>query len=74
MDKVQSGDEVQSVPDTEKQKKEAETQEKELKMQHKDPMKCKRETQEVRYAIKGYWIKEKKKVKVNGGRKGSYCD
>ena len=57
-------DKVQNVLKAEKQKKEAETQEKEPKMQQKDPGKRKREAQEVEYAIKGYWIKDKKKVKV----------
>ena len=59
MDKVQSVDEVQSVPKDE-------TQEKDPEMQQKDSGKHKRETQEVGYAIKGYWIKENKKIKVNG--------
>ena len=38
-------------------------------MHQKEDMKCKRETQPIGYAIKGYWIKEKKKVKVNGVEK-----
>ena len=38
-------------------------------MQQKDLGKRKRETQEVGYAVKGYWIKEKKKIKVNGVEK-----
>ena len=38
-------------------------------MQHKDPGKRKREAQEVVYVVKGYWIKEKKKLKVNGVEK-----
>ena len=38
-------------------------------MQQKDPGKRKREAQEVGYVVKGYWIKEKKKVKVNGVEK-----
>ena len=51
-------DKVQSVP-------EAETQKKEFEMQPQESRKRKRETQVVGYAIKGYWIKEKKKIKVN---------
>ena len=38
-------------------------------MQQKDSRKHKRETQEFGYPIKGYWIKEKKKIKVNGVEK-----
>lgn len=52
--------------EAEKQKMEAKTQEKEPEIQQKEPGKRKREAQEVGYAVKGYWIKEKKKVKVNG--------
>ena len=35
-------------------------------MQQKELGKRKRETQVVGYAVKGYWIKERKKIKVNG--------
>ena len=31
--------------------------------------KHKKETQAVGYVVKGYWIKEKKKIKVNGVEK-----
>ena len=55
MDKVQSVDEIKSVLEANKQKK--------------DPGKCEREAQEVGYAVKEYWIKQKKKVKVNGVEK-----
>ena len=58
MVKVQSFDKVQSVPEDETHK-----------MQHKDSMKSKRETQEVVYVVNGYWIKEKKNIKVNGVEK-----
>ena len=47
MDKLQRFDEVQSVL-------EAETREEEPETPQKDSGKCKRETQEVGYAIKGY--------------------
>ena len=39
------------------------------KMQQKESRKCKRETQSIGYVVEGYWIKEKKKVKVNGVEK-----
>lgn len=55
--------------EAEKHKMEAETQEKGPEIQQKEPGKRKREAQEVGYAVKGYWIKEKKKVKVNGVEK-----
>ena len=55
--------------ETEKQKMSAETQEKGPKIQQKEPGKWKTEAQEVGYAVKGYWIKEKKKVKVDGVEK-----
>ena len=48
-------DNVQIVPKTE--------------MQQKESMKRKKETQPVGYAVKGYWIKEKKNIKVNGVEK-----
>ena len=48
---------------------ETKMQQKESEMQHKESKKCKRETQAVGYAIKGYWIKERKKIKVNGVEK-----
>ena len=51
-------DKVQIVPETEMQQKEFE-------MQHKELKKCKRETQAIGYAVQGYWIKERKKIKVN---------
>ena len=44
-------------------------QHKEFKMQQKESRKCKRETQVVGYVVKGYWIKEKKKIKVDGVEK-----
>ena len=48
---------------------EAETPKNRPKIQQKHPGKHKREAQEVVYATKGYWIKEKKKVKINGVEK-----
>ena len=48
-------DNVQTVPKTE--------------MQQKESKKHKKETQPVGYVVKGYWIKEKKKIKVNGVEK-----
>ena len=48
---------------------EAETQQKEFEMQQKESRKRKKETQVVGYAVKGYWIKERKKIKVNGVEK-----
>ena len=69
MNKDQSVDKVQCVMEAEKQKMDAETQEKRLEIQQKDPRKRKREAQEVGYVVKGYSIKEKKKVKVNGVEK-----
>ena len=47
----------------------AETQEKRSEIQQKEPRKRKRGAQEVGYAVKRYWIKEKKKVKFNGVEK-----
>ena len=38
-------------------------------MQQKDARNLKRETQPIGFAVQGYWIKEKKKVKVNGVEK-----
>ena len=38
-------------------------------MQQKESRKCKRETNPICYVVKGYWIKEKTKVKVNGVEK-----
>ena len=55
--------------EAEKQKIKAETQEKGPGIQQKEPGKRKREAQEVGYVVKGYWIKEKKKVKINGVEK-----
>ena len=69
MDKVQSTDKVQSDMEAKKQKMKAETQEKGQKYNRRKIGKHKREAQEVGYAVKGYWIKEKKKVKVNGVEK-----
>ena len=39
------------------------------KMQQKEARKCKREIQPIGFVVQGYWIKEKKKVKVNGVEK-----
>ena len=55
-------DNVQNVPEAETQQKEDETHQKESR-------KHKKETQEVGYVIKGYWIKERKKIKINGVEK-----
>ena len=55
--------------EVEKQKIKAEIPEKGLDIQQKEPGKRKRETQEFGYPIKGYWIKEKKRVKVDGVEK-----
>ena len=55
-------DEVQIVQEFEMQQKESE-------MQKKESKKRKRETQAVGYAVKGYWIMERKKIKVNGVEK-----
>ena len=38
-------------------------------MQQKESRKRNKKTQPVGYVVKGYWIKEKKKVKVNGVEK-----
>ena len=38
-------------------------------MQQKEVRKCKRETQQIGFLVQGYWIKEKKKVEVNGVEK-----
>ena len=38
-------------------------------MQQKESRKRKKETQAVGYVVKGYWIKERKKIKVNGVEK-----
>lgn len=38
-------------------------------MQEKEARKCKRETQQIGFVVKGYSIKEEKKVKVNGVEK-----
>ena len=38
-------------------------------MQQKKARKHKKETQPIGYDVQGYWIKEKKKVKVNGVEK-----
>ena len=48
-------DNVQSVPKGE--------------MQQKEARKCKRKTKPTGFVVQGYWIKEKKKVKVNGVEK-----
>ena len=40
-----------------------------VEMQQKEAKKHKRNTQPIGYAFQGYWIKEKKKVKVNGVEK-----
>ena len=69
MDKVRSFDKVQSDMEAEKQNMKAETQLKGLEIQQKEPGKWKREAQEVGYAVKAYWIKEKKKVKLNAVEK-----
>ena len=55
-------DNVQIVP-------RIEMQQKEFAMQQKESKKHKRLTQVVGYAVKGYWIKERKKIKVNGVEK-----
>ena len=38
-------------------------------MQQKESKKIKRETQTVGYVVKGYWIKERKKIKISGVEK-----
>ena len=38
-------------------------------MQQKEARKRKRETHPIGFVVQGYWIKEKKKVKVNGVEK-----
>ena len=38
-------------------------------MQQKEVKKRKREAQQIGFVVQGYWIKEKKKVKVNGVEK-----
>lgn len=40
-----------------------------IEMQQKESRKRKKETQPIGYVVKGYWIKEKKKLKVNGVEK-----
>ena len=69
MDKVRSTDKVQSDMEVEKQKITTEMPEKGPDIQQKEPKKRKREAQEIGYAVKGYWIKEKKRVKVDGVEK-----
>ena len=53
----------------EKQKIKAEIPEKGPDIQQKEPGNRKREAQEIGYTFKGYWIKEKKRVKVDGVEK-----
>ena len=69
MDKVRSTDKVQSDMEVEKQKIKVEIPEKGPDIQQKEPGNRKREAQEIGYAVKGYWIKEKKRVKVDGVEK-----
>ena len=69
MDKVRSIDKFQSDMEVEKQKIKAKIPEKGSDLQQKEPGKHKREAQEIGYAVKGYWIKEKKRVKVDGVEK-----
>ena len=69
MDKVQSIDKVQSDMEVEKQKIKVEIPEKGHDIQQKEPRKRKRQAQEIGYPVKGYWIKEKKRVKVDGVEK-----
>ena len=45
-------DKIQTVPKT--------------KMRQNESRKRKKDTQLIGYVVQGYWIKEKKKVKVNG--------
>ena len=40
-----------------------------IEMQQEESRKRKREIQPIGYVVKGYWIKEKKKIKVNGVEK-----
>lgn len=55
--------------EVEKQKIKAEIPEKGPDIQQKEPRKRKGEAQEIGYAVKGYWIKEKKRVKDDGVEK-----